>query len=48
MRKIIFKIVSFPNEIWNLLTLFRKKVTYDKTLKINGRIMFYGRGKIII
>ena len=48
MKNLLLKIIAFPGAICNFITLRRKKVIYDKTLKINGKIRIYGRGKIVI
>lgn len=48
MRKIILEIIRIPNKVINYFNLKRKHVIYDKSLKINGRIRLYGRGRIII
>lgn len=48
MKNVILKIIYLPDKILNFITLHRKKTVYDKTLKINGRIRIYGKGKILL
>ena len=48
MQKNIYFIPDFFNYIFNTVMLKAKRVSYDKTLKINGRIRVYGKGRIEI
>lgn len=46
--KVILKIGYIFNDFYNSFVLKRKKVTYNKDLKINGRLSVYGDGLIEI
>lgn len=46
--KIIYWPIELINFIMNHFVLFYKKVQYGKNLKINGRILIRGKGRIVI
>lgn len=48
MRKCIEKIMIFPNFCYNALLLRFRKVKYQKSLRINGRVFIRGKGVIEI
>lgn len=48
MGKLLLRLLDLWDGIWNLATLRRKHVAYDRSLRIHGRIGIYGRGRIRI
>ena len=48
MKKLIAKIISLPDRCYNKFILWYRKVIYDATLQINGRIKVFGHGRIEI
>ena len=46
MIKRLLRLLDLWDGIWNRITLRRKHVKYDRSLRIHGRIGIYGRGQI--
>ena len=48
MKKIITWIASLPNQCYNRVVLWYRKVQYDRTLRIHGKVRIFGHGTICI
>ena len=48
MKKLLLRLIYLWERMGNLITLRRKKVHFDKSIRIHGLMKIYGRGRITI
>ena len=48
MKKFLLRLIYLWERMGNLITLRRKKVRFDKSIRIHGLMKIYGRGRITI
>ena len=48
MKKLLLRLIYLWERMGNLITLRRKKVHFDKSIRIHGLMKIYGRGHITI